>query len=250
MPNAEVDGVSVYYEQRGTGPIVLLLHGAAMVAEGWAAQLAGLSGAYTVIAPERRGVGRTPDDARPWSYEGMADETAAFMDAMGITSADVVGLSDGGNIGLILAHRRPDLVRSLAVSGANASPEGLGEFADAVESMSATELLDDAPPQVQGWIAIHRQVAPDGGASLVHSFEKMQRMWLDFEITPDQLGQITAPTMVMAGDRDIIPVEHTVEIWGRIPNADLCIVPRADHFWMQDVPDLANKVLHRFLSQA
>lgn len=248
MPVIEVNGIPTYYEKRGAGPPVVLLHGAAMVVEGWEAHLADLSTGFTVCAPERRGVGRTPDGNGPWSYRGMAEDTAAFMDALGIREASVVGLSDGGNIALILAFMRPDLVTRLAVSGANSRPEGLGEFGSEVESMTPATLLEAAPPQVQDWLAIHRRVSPDGGAGLLASFEKMKRMWLDYEIPAAQLASIEAPTLVIAGDQDLIPLSHTAEIWSAIPGSQLCIVPGATHFWMQELPAVANAILRRFLT--
>ena len=246
MPVIEVDGLPTYYAERGSGPPLILLHGAAMVVEGWEAQIDVLSSRYLVLAPERRGVGRTPDREGPWTSEGMADDTAGFMEALGLQRSFVVGLSDGGNIGLILASRRPDLVAKLAVSGANSNADGLGEFKDAVIAMSPDDLLAGAPPEVQDWLAIHRRVAPDGGESLLESFRKMQRMWLEYEIPSADLASIARPTLIMAGDQDLIPISHTIDIWSAIPGAQLCIVPGADHFWMQTLPDIANAVLTRF----
>ena len=247
MPYVDANEVHTYYEQHGDGPPVVLLHGAAMVAEGWEPQIKALSKHFTVYVPERRGVGRTADLDGPWTYFDMARDTAAFMDALRIRDAAVVGLSDGGNIGLILAYSRPDLVRRLAVSGANASAAGLGPFKDAVSQMTPEVLLAEAPPQVQPWIEVHRRVSPDRGADLIRSFAKMQRMWLDYEIPASALASIAAPTLVMAGDQDLIPVTHTVEIWSAIPGAQLCVAPGASHFWLQEMPELANRIVLDFL---
>ena len=243
----EANGVHTYYEQYGHGPPLVLVHGAAMVAEAWRPQVEAFSPHFTVYVPERRGVGRTADVDGDWSYAGMAADTAAFLDAIKVRNAAVVGLSDGGIIGLILAFTRPDLVRRLVVSGANINPEGLGDFKDELAQMTAEELLAHAPPQVSPWIEIQRRVSPDRGRDLVQSFTKMKSMWLNFEITPSQLAGISAPTLVMAGDRDMIPVSHTVEIWASIPGAQLCIAPDASHFWLEEKPDLANEIILDFL---
>jgi pimeloyl-ACP methyl ester carboxylesterase len=72
-------------------------------------------------------------------------------------------------------------------------------------------------------------------------------MWLNFDIAPSQIACISAPTLVMAGDQDMFPVSHTVEIWTSIPGAQLCIAPNASHFWLQEQPDLANQIILRFL---
>lgn len=241
------NGVNTYYERSGEGPPLVLVHGAAMVAEGWQPQVEALSRHFTVYVPERRGVGRTADVDGDWSYAGMAADTAAFLDALEIQNAAVVGLSDGGNIGLILAYTRPDLVRQLVISGANINPKGLGEFQGAVEQMSPEQLLSGAPPQVLPWLEIQRRVSPDRGRDLLTSFAKMKRMWLDFEIAPSDLARISAPTLVMGGDADIIPVLHTVEIWTGVPGAKLCIAPDAGHFWLAEKSELANKVILAFL---
>jgi pimeloyl-ACP methyl ester carboxylesterase len=113
--------------------------------------------------------------------------------------------------------------------------------------MTPADLLATAPPQIQPWIEVHRRVSPDRGADLLRSFAKMQRMWLDYDIPASALASISAPTLVMAGDQDLIPVTHTVEIWSAISGAQLCIAPGASHFWMQEMPALANRIVLDFL---
>lgn len=243
----DANGVHSYYEIYGTGPPLVLLHGAAMLVEAWRPQIDALSGHFTVYVPERRGVGRTEDIPGEWSYSGMAADTAAFMDATKIKEAAVVGLSDGGIIALILAYTRPDLVGQLVVSGANLNPAGLGVFKDELARMTPEELLASVPPQVTPWLELQRRVSPDRGQSLVRSFAKMREMWLNFDIAHSQLARISAPTLVMAGDHDMIPVSHTVEIWTSIPGAQLCIAPDASHFWLEEEPELANRVILGFL---
>jgi pimeloyl-ACP methyl ester carboxylesterase len=243
----DAGGVHTYYETHGSGPPLVLLHGAAMVAEAWRPQIDSFSRHFTVYVPERRGVGRTADIDGEWSYSGMASDTAAFMDALEIRSASVVGLSDGGIIALILASSRPDLVDRLVVSGANINPDGLGAFKDDFARLTPEEILASAPPQVAPWLEVQRQVSPDRGQNLLRSFAKMQRMWLNFEIPPSQLARISAPTLVMAGDHDMIPVSHTVQIREAIPGAKLCIAPDATHFWLEEKPELANRIILDFL---
>lgn len=243
----DANGVHTYYERSGSGPPLVLLHGAAMVAESWRAQVDAFSPHFTVYVPERRGVGRTADVDGEWSYAGMAQDTAAFLDALGIRQAAVVGLSDGGNIGLILAYSRPDLVGQLVVSGANVNAEGLGPLKDEVAGATPEEILAGAPPQVVPWLEVHRRVSPDRGETLLLSFAKMKQMWLDFDVAHADLARVQAHTLVMAGDHDMIPVSHTVEIWQSIPGAQLCIAPGASHFWLQEKPDLANRIILSFL---
>lgn len=245
----DVNGVHTYYEKYGSGPPLVLVHGAAMVIEAWAPQIEAFSKEYTVYVPERRGVGRTADVEGPWTYAGMAEDTAAFFDAMGIKNAAVVGLSDGAIIALILGYTRPDLVGQLAASGANINPEGLGPLKDVFEAMSPEQILETAPPEVQRFLEIHRQVSPDQGRDLPKSLAKMKEMWLNFDVPRAELARITAPTLILAGDHDMIPVPHTVEIWSAIPNAKLCIAPDSTHFWLEERPELANGIILTFLSE-
>ena len=246
----DVRGVHMFYRVCGKGPPLVLFHGAAMVAEGWAPQIATFRKSHTVYIPERRGVGRTADIDGDWTYRGMTDDMAAFMDKLKIRHAAVVGLSDGGNIALILASMRPDLVRALVVSGANYDVAGLGAFKDEVEKMTPDELIASAPPQVQPWIAIHRRVSPDKGVGLARSFAKMKRMWFDFAISDGELKKISALTLVTAGDDDMFSVPYTVSLWQKVPKAKLMIAPDATHFWLEEKPNLANQVIGDFLASA
>src|SRR4051794_13395972 len=99
---ATVGGAKMYYESRGAGPPVVLLHGGAMTsAYSWGKQMARWSKRHRVIAVEQMGHGHTPDvPARAFSYERMAEDTAALLAQLKVTSADFVGWDDGGNIGL------------------------------------------------------------------------------------------------------------------------------------------------------
>ena len=243
-------GTRFYVTKVGAGPPLIYLHGAMQVAEDAARLATFLSASHTVYVPERRGVGRTADRAGDWTYVDMAADMAALMDALGVASAPVIGLSDGAIIGLILAGQRPDLVSRLLATGANTNPEGLGDFLSVVRSATPEQLLAGAPPQVQRFAAIQRQVSPDRGAALIASVGKMQRMWLNFEIPQAALGRIKAPTLVAAADGDTIPVEHTAGIWRAIPGAQLMIVPGADHFWITDTPEREADVLAGFFGIA
>jgi pimeloyl-ACP methyl ester carboxylesterase len=102
---------------------LLLLHGGGVTADSWPAQIAALAEHYQVFVPERRGHGRTQDVAGPISYPVMADDTAAFIEELGLGPVRVVGWSDGGIVAMHLALRRLDLVTKLALFGSG-TPEG------------------------------------------------------------------------------------------------------------------------------
>lgn len=245
----DVKGVHTYYERCGKGPILLLLHGAAMVKEAWGPLIGPLGARFTLIIPERRGVGRTADIEGPWTYAGFADETAAFMDKLRLKNALVFGYSDGGNIGLILASHRPDLVERLVVSGANYNSAGLGPMEADIRRMKSGEFVAAAPPEVKPFLEIQRRVSPDRGASLLKTFAKMMRMWVDYSISDAELAAIKADALILAGDRDMFSVPYTIEQHGKVPKAALGIVPNADHFWVLKRPQLAALLISEFLTR-
>src|SRR5438552_6372638 len=118
---ADLNGIRTYYEVHGASndePLVLL-HGGISPAETWSGQVGALSEWYRVYVPERRGHGRTHDVEGPYTYELMADETVAFLKEVVGGPAHLVGWSDGGNVGLLVALGNPDLVGKLVVIGSN-----------------------------------------------------------------------------------------------------------------------------------
>src|SRR6476661_7081003 len=111
----DVEGVRTYYEVTGTGEPLILLHGGLCPAETFDPLTPVLAERYRVYVPERFGNGRTPDIEGPITYENMAQHTIAFMDVLGIESAHLAGWSDGALVGLLVAMRRPKLVRKLVL---------------------------------------------------------------------------------------------------------------------------------------
>jgi pimeloyl-ACP methyl ester carboxylesterase len=218
----EANGVRQYYEVHGSGDPVVLLHGGMCTIETWGAQTAALAEKYTVYLPERRGHGRTHDPEGPLTYELQADDTAAFMDALGVTNALVAGWSDGGNVGLILAIKRPDLVRKLILLGCAAHTDGYTTF-DNLQAMDVNAL----PPMV---IDAYKALSPDGPDHLPVFFEKIHKMWVTepaHDLT--ELEAITCPTLVMIGDDDFIRIDHVGAMAKAIPDSQVAVVPGTDH---------------------
>ncbi len=130
-----VNGHAMHYLSRGShGRALVLLHGGgATPRDSFAKQMRAFAAAHRVIAPEQVGHGRTPGLPGPLSYTRMMEDTAALLDALRLGPVDVVGFSDGGIIGLMLAAHHPELVRRVVVSGANFSPDGVTEQVQADE---------------------------------------------------------------------------------------------------------------------
>jgi len=218
----------------------LLLHGGFQVIETMSQVAEWLSQAFKVYLPERRGHGRTPDVEGPITFELMAADTLSFMDAVGVDRADVVGYSDGGILGLLLAIRAPDRLSRLVSISANTTPDVI-DF--------ATFMGD---PRYQAMIQAMRDdydaLSPDGAEHRPVVREKLMRMWAEEpHISGDELASIRCPTLVVAGDRDIVPVDHTVGIWRSIPNARLSLIPGGSHLLVSEKPAIVRGVLLDFL---
>jgi pimeloyl-ACP methyl ester carboxylesterase len=115
----DAGGLRTYYEAEGAGEALVLLHGGFCTIETFGGLTPKLAEQYRVYPPERRAHGRTPDVEGPITYEIMAQDTIAFLDAVDLSSAHLVGWSDGAVVGLLVALRRPDLVRRLVMISQN-----------------------------------------------------------------------------------------------------------------------------------
>lgn len=241
------NGVDTYYEIDGPadGEPALLLHGGFVGAGSWRPQRAALAAQYRLFLPERRGHGRTPDVEGPLTFDAMTADTIAFLETLGLPPAHLVGWSDGGIIGLEVALARPDLVRSLVVIGAAAHVDG---WTDEVRTDNETMTVDSIPPFIR---EAYDRLSPDGPAHFPVVFERLVAEWRvqpRHELT--ELARIAAPTLVLLGDRDGVTLEHAAAMQRSIPNAQLAVVPGADHFLLFEKADLANRLLLDFLETA
>jgi len=237
----DIAGVGTYYEVHGSGEPLLLLHGGLCSAETFDKMIPALGERFLVLAPDRSGHGRTPDTEQPFSYDAMAVETVAFMDALGIASAHVVGHSDGGNIGLLMAIRNPDRVRRLVSISGNFH-SGVGDL-EPIRPRAATEALVAAIEDD------YRRLSPDGPTHLDLVWAKLDSLWNDWTgITLDSLRSIKAATLVMAADADVIRIEHTVELYRALELGQLAIIPNTSHNLIRERPDLIDDLILDFLA--
>lgn len=240
---AQVRGIKMYYEIRGAGPPVVLLHGGtATLAISFAKQIPVLAANRRVIGIEQMGHGHTPDvNGRELSYEGMTEDTAALLMQLGVRNADVIGWSDGGQIALRLAAVHPELVRRLVASGVGLGPSGPA----AVKTLSALTAAGWDKTFVDEYV----RVSPDGAAHWPVFFEKNRAMWMrpSWGFTESDLARITAPALIIAGDHDYTSAEETARIAHLIPGGKLLILPGTDHFTFQKRAEWLNPILLDFL---
>jgi pimeloyl-ACP methyl ester carboxylesterase len=240
-----IKGTQVYYEASGKGDPLLLLHGGFGSTEDFRSQMPELAKHFRVYAFDRPGHGRSPDTNEQFSYSTMTEYTINFIEKLGLGSVNIAGWSDGGIISLLLAISRPDLLKRVVCISANYNTINF-LYPGAVDS------LKKATPESfrESFVIAKRYdaLSPDGPSHFATVFEKTRRMWLNEPNIPvKDLSKIKTPFLVMAGDKDMITHEHTLEIYRAINGAQLCIIPGASHFLLSEKPQSTTGAILDFL---
>jgi len=226
------DGVKLYFEVYGAGEPLLLVHGNGGSIADLRAQIAHFRKRYRVIAMDSRDQGKSGDSPDKLTYERMTDDLAALLDHLKVGPANVLGWSDGGIEALLLGIRHPAKVKKIATMAANLNPSESALYPEVIalvrSMIEATPAADRNTPQRR------RELKVTG------------TMLDEPNIEIKALEAITAPTLVLAGDHDIIRDEHTVAIYQHIPNSQLAIFPNATHMVLYDDPALFNATVERF----
>jgi len=236
-------GIRIYYEDRGKGPVLLLLHGGTGNGDQFSHQIPAFAPHYRLIIPDSRAQGRTSDGPGPLTYHVMAEDVLALMDHLGVQTARVMGWSDGGVIGLDLAARHPDRVSHLVTFGANTTADGVNAE-DLAWADTAT-----AADFGEGTRKAYVERAPDP-SHYDEAMTKILAMWKsDAQLPPAILHRIRAKTLICAGDHDLVRRAHTEAIAKSIPGAEVWIVPDANHSVMIEKPDVVNPRVLAFFSK-
>jgi pimeloyl-ACP methyl ester carboxylesterase len=237
---ANINSLNMYYEIHGSGTPLLYLHGGGLCTEAHKNEIIFLSQSYKVIAADRQGQGRTADIDREISYEGMAIGQLELLKHLKIDSCIVYGNSDGGPVALYMAIKSPKTVTKLIVEGTNYHYSGIED--------DWTELLKSVTPEMYQ-NDFFNALSPNGSEYWPTMLSKLKNMWLNSPtITPLELNEITCPTLIIVGDRDMIKIEHTVSLYKAMPNASLFIVPSTSHEAMVEKPDFVRPVVLDFIN--
>jgi pimeloyl-ACP methyl ester carboxylesterase len=239
---AELNGIRMYYEVRGAGPVLVLLHGGAGNGEQFTRQIPDFEKHFRLVIPDMCAQGRTTDRPGPLTYHAMAEDVIALMDRLGVKRFDIMGWSDGGNTGLDLAIHHPDRLRRLVTFGANSSPDGLNPADVAWNDTATVAAFGDG--MRQGWT----RMSPEPG-HYEAAMSKIIVLWRTLpRFTTAELHSIRARVLVCAGDHDLIRRDHTEALARAIPGAQVWIVPGASHSAMQEKPREVNARVIEFLS--
>lgn len=225
-----MDKISLYWEERGTGEPLVLLHGNGEDHTVFKRQMDYFSQKYRVIAVDTRGHGRSPRGTAPFTFETFARDLRDFLEEHGLKKVHLLGFSDGGNLALTFALRWPEYLLSLIVDGANLDPSGLKW------SFQLPVLLDYCAAKVK--VPFLPQLRP--------KLELLTLIVEEPDIKSESLAAIRVPTLVMAGTDDIIRDCHTRLIHRSIPGSRLAIV-EGDHFIASKKSRLFNRAVENFL---
>jgi pimeloyl-ACP methyl ester carboxylesterase len=230
-----VNGIRLYVETYGKGQPMLQIHGNGESIASMGHQIRFFSDRYRVIAADSRGHGKSDMGGGRLTYEQMAEDLNALLEKRGLKSVYVLGWSDGGILGLLLAIHHPDKVGRLAIMGANLNPAGAYDWAN--------DLVAAKEKQIAAMIAKGDTSQP---------WSRLKQLFDLLGTQPNipvaQLKTVKAPTLVMAGDRDVIADVHTLEIFHNLPDAHLAIFPGATHMIPWQNPALFNQTVETFLT--
>lgn len=219
--------------ERGKGYPFVLLHGNDENSSYFNHQLDFFSDYYHVYAIDTRGHGNTPRGNAPFTIRQFAEDLKAFFDGHEIKKAHVLGFSDGGNIAMVFAINHPECVGKLVLNGAN---------------MNATGVKRTVQIPIEIGYRIAKMFA-NKSSDAKRNAEMLGLMVNDPNVTPGQLSLIQAPTLVIAGTKDMIKASHTEAIARCIPQSTLVFIS-GDHFIARDNPGAFNQAVFRFLNDS
>jgi pimeloyl-ACP methyl ester carboxylesterase len=207
---AQVNGINLYFESRGAGRPLILLHGGLGSGEMFGPLLPALAGRHQVITVDLQGHGRTADIDRPIDIRLMADDIGALIGHLGLIQPDVVGYSLGGGVALLTAVKYPASVRRLVAASAHVRTDAIYPEMRAQQGQvnaAAAEFMKDTP-----MYELYQRVAPHPG-DFPRLLDKMgEAMAKDFDVT-DEIRGLQVPTLIVAADADMAPPGHYAEVF-------------------------------------
>jgi len=263
MPHIKVTGFDMFYEDTGgpAGETIVFSHGLLWSGKMFAAQVEHLKSRYRVITYDHRGQGQSEVTATGYDMDTLTDDAVALIKALGITSCHFAGLSMGGFVGMRLAARHPELVKSLILMETSALPEPS-------ENIPRYNLLNKVVKLLGTWPVKSAVMKIMFGQKFLNdpARQSLRKYWADELLknkrsitravsgvitrrgVESELANIKCPALVIVGDQDVATIPDKARfIHSKIPQSRLVIIPGAGHSSSVEEPELVNKALDEFL---
>ncbi|MDB5282706.1 MAG: mhpC [Bacteroidota bacterium] len=241
---AKVDDIKMHYKVFGKGDPLILLHGSLESMSDWDKQIPDFSKHFKVIAVDNRGHGQTTFTDRKMDYALMSEDVIALMAQLKIDSAYIVGFGDGGIIGLYIGLNHPDKIRKLVAIGANYKVDTTavyGQILDKVKAWDDDKMFTFVRNNFKGY---------QNFGQIAQFTQRMKTMLLtEPNLTIPDLKKISCPALFIAGDHDIIKIDHTNAMYENVQKGQMCIVPDAKHYPQKEKAKIVNTIILDFLSK-
>lgn len=227
MPTVYLNGFDMFYDDRGKGAPLILLHGGMGIGADWRHVFPADPDGYRVIVPDLRGHGQSTNPVRTFTFRQCAEDVLRLLDHLGLSRVRAVGMSMGAKTLLHMATSRPDAVEAMVI--VSATPR----FPDQLRA-AASQFTPDALARLGDGERDALKACHVHGDNQIAALYEMTRRFAtsydDMAFTAAELGAITARTLIVHGDRDpLYPVELAVELYRAIPRSALWVVPNGGH---------------------
>lgn len=239
-----IKGTKIYYEQYGNGTPLLLLHQGLGSIENLGGIIPKLSKHFRIIAPDAPGHGRS-EQADSLSGALLADYCSEMIDRLKLDSVYVMGWSMGGNTALLLAVNRPDKVRRVITGASNTRSSGLTqEGRDLLKEYTVEAVKED-----KDWLANYQKMNPQPD-KWIKFWEDNRKMWSkEIKVPEDKLSGVAIPVLVIRGDRDMIKLEHSIDIYKSLKKGQLCVYPNVGHAMPEEKSEMLCRIAIDFLKE-
>jgi len=242
----KVNDVELYYEIHGQGEPILFLHGGSLHSESYSKQVEFFKERFKIILLDTRGHGRSKGNDTEFNYHTLADDVYEVIVGLNLDNVTIIGHSDGGIIGYILAYKHPGKVKKLITIGANYS---VGAYTD-----EAAKFFLNITPELmeENWQlkTTYEKLNPHA-ENYELWINSLKRMWTShYEIYDEDIKNIISTTLVIVGDNDwFAKLEHFIKLYNLLPKGQLMVFPNAGHTFFMNDPDLFNRTVFDFISE-
>ena len=240
-----LSNTDIYYEEYGSGLPLLLLHGGFGSIQDFQKVIPKLAKHFRVIAVDSPGHGRS-EQADTLSFNLMANYYSNMIDLINLDSVNIIGYSDGAITALLLAEKRPDKVKKIIASGVNSRMDGINS-----EVIEYLKLINPAfiESNQKEWLVDYQTKSPDKDKWEKYVTDMTKMYSKNILISEQVLSNISAKVMLVFGDRDVIKLEHGIELYRKINGSTICVLPNTPHEVFSESPELISIIGIEFLKE-